>query len=240
MSDMQMPDLNSAAISDVAIALMGFQRTKQITPAARDARMSGDPTRLAAEARARRDAIFQGAVAEIYREYLPLRAFLRENGIAPGHVIDIGCGQAINDVFLAEDFGCRFTLVDIENTDAQYHGWSDTGAGYASLADAKALLVDAGTPDAQVDTFNPRRNPDAVAWLKGDLVTSLFSCAFHYPITEYLDLFCDTVAAGGAVVLDFRNHYLRRNPVEVQRLLAMGEAHLIEAHEKSKRLLIRR
>lgn len=238
--EMPVPDLSDAAMSDAGIVLLGFQRTKQISQKARKARMAGDFGPIVEEVRARRRDIFHGAVREIHAEYRPLRAYLRDNGLAPRHVIDIGCGQAINDAFLSADFGCRFTLVDIEQTDAQYHGWAEAGSGYASLEDARAFLIDNGTPADRVITINPRKTPEAVAGLSGDLVTSLFSCGFHYPIDEYLDLFCRTVAEGGLVVMDFRKQYLRRNPPALQRLFAAGQVHEIADDEKSKRLLVRK
>jgi hypothetical protein len=133
--------LRSDMLDDRAVALLGFQRTKQITRASQLAWTRGEREPLMAEVRARRAAIIDGAVLEIYREYLPLRSCLSGLAVRPAHVIDIGCGQAINDLFLYRDFAPTLTLADIEQTEAQYHGWAAKGSGYASL-DAAAGVSD--------------------------------------------------------------------------------------------------
>lgn len=234
------PDLTADALSDRAIALLGYQRTKQISRRARRAHEAGDPAPLAAEVAGRREAIFAGAVAEVFAEYLPLRDILLAEGLRPQHVVDIGCGLGINDVFLARDFAPRFTLIDIESTERQFHGWAAEGAGYASLADAMALLVSNGQPADRITLLNPRRDPDALSGIRGDLVTSLYSCGFHYPVDPYLDLFLATMSDGGAVVLDLRKRYLRARGAPLQRLLEAGEATLVYDGPKSQRLILRR
>lgn len=165
-------NLSDRALSSDAIVLLGFQRTKQISRKSRLAWKEGNTVPLQREALLRRRDIFEGALLEIYQEYLPLRQFLTDNDLRPSRIIDIGCGQALNDLFLHKDFEPHFTLVDIEETDDQYHAWSNHGSGYASLDDARALLHDNGVAGSKVVTINPRLAPDALIDLEGDLVTS--------------------------------------------------------------------
>jgi len=148
--------------------------------------MNGNPAPLRAEAETQRSEIFEGALLEIYQEYLPLRDQLKALKIPPKRVIDIGCGQAINDLFLHRDFKPHFTMVDIEHTPDQYHQWSNQGSGYASLDNAKALLHANGVAKTKVVVINPRKTPEALERLTGDLITSLYSCGFHYPVDEYM------------------------------------------------------
>ncbi|MFN6978974.1 MAG: hypothetical protein ACK4OP_12675, partial [Gemmobacter sp.] len=170
-------------------------------------------------------------------EYLPLRDCLRRLGRAPARAVDIGCGQAITDAFLWRDFGADLTLVDIEETPDQYHAWAAAGSGYAALADAQAFLIGNGVPAASVTTINPRQ-PGARIPTSTDLAMSLFSCGFHYPIAEYAELFCATVEAGGAVVLDLRLRYLRRPDAALARLMALaGTQEQVFRLEKSERIL---
>lgn len=235
-------DMLAMAITDKAIShrgmmLMGYQRTKQISRKSRLSWEAGDPAPLDAEITARRAEVFQGTLSEIYTEYLPLRDALRAAGRTPGHVVDIGCGAALNDVFLVKDFGCEVTLIDIEETPSQYHQWSDLGSGYAALADAKGFLESNGAAADRVHVINPRKNPDAIGRIKGDLVTSLFSCGFHYPITDYVDLMLGTVASGGAVVLDLRKRYLQGDDPALSRLRAMCIQTDLLTMEKSKRVM---
>lgn len=231
--------LSGAAISHRGLMLLGYQRTKQISRRARLAWEAGDPAPLDAEIRARGAAVFDGAAAEIHGEYLPVRAALTARGRSPARVIDIGCGQAINDAFLHRDFGSAITLVDIEDTPAQYHAWAAEGSGYAALADAVAFLVANGVPEDRITAINPVREPGRMAGLGADLVTSLFSCGFHYPVGAYGDLFCNTVSSGGLVLLDLRRRYLKRPDAALERLMAAagGRMESVLKMEKSERIL---
>jgi hypothetical protein len=231
--------LSHAAMSDDAIALLGFQRTKQVSPKSRKAWEAGDPGPLRQEASDRRDEIFAGAVLEAYREYLPLRDYLAAHGIAPKTVIDIGCGQAIPDLFLQRDFKPRFTLVDIEETPEQYHFWAESGAGYASLADAQALLLGNGAARTKVNTINPVNEPEAMEGLGADMLISFYSCGFHYPVDDYADLMVQTVANGGLVCLDLRRRYLRRRPEALDRVLTAGAMEVLYDDARSHRVVIR-
>ncbi len=248
-------------VSTRGMMLMGYQRTKQISRKARLAWEAGQPEVLEAEIAARREAVFAGVLAEVYAEYLPLRAALL--GFAPSHVIDIGCGAGVNDLFLARDYGCGFTLVDIEETRLQYHLWSHEGSGYAALSDARALLEENGTAPERINCLNPRLTPERMAALEagfargegaGDalgkglgepsgnalgktLLTSLFSCGFHYPIGAYLGLMQAVIARGGTVALDLRNRYLNAPDPALTQLLAGTQHRVALEMEKSKRFV---
>ena len=227
------------SMSDDAVAFLGFQRTKQISPKARKSWEAGNPIPLRQEASARRHEIFNGALLECYREYLPLREHLNAHGIAPKSLIDIGCGQAIPDLFFHQEFKPRFTLVDIEQTWEQYHLWADSGAGYASLEDARALLHENGAAKTKVKTINPTKDPESLDGLGADMVISFYSCGFHYPVDEYADLMISTIRAGGVVCLDLRKRYLRRAPPALQAVLDAGQINEIYDDKRSKRIVLR-
>ncbi len=238
--DIAAMQLSDATLSHDAIMLLGYQRTKQISRRSRLGWQSGQPDALSAEATSRRREIFDGALLEIYQEYLPLLLRLTIYGIKPKKVIDIGCGQALNDLFLHRDFKPHFTLVDIETTPDQYHHWSDAGSGYASLENAKKLLHDNGVAQTKVVTINPTKTPAAIEKLTGDLVTSLYSCGFHYPLDEYVPLFDRVIDGGGAVCVDLRNNYTNNNPESVGKLLDGRDVTILYDDTKSKRVLVRK
>ena len=228
--------VSGASISTRGMMLMCYQRTKQISAASRKAWEAGQTDLLEAEVINRRDEIFKGTLQEVFVDYLPLRAELAKMGRKPSKVVDIGCGQALNDVFLVKDFGCAVTLVDIEETPQQYHNWNSSGSGYASLSEAEAFLRANGAKD--VTTINPRKAPEKMKAVEGDLITSLISCGFHYPIGEYVDLFVDTVTAGGLVMLDIRRRYFRNPDADLTRLLNAGQHTEIESTEHKAHRLI--
>ncbi|MEZ5686306.1 MAG: hypothetical protein R3D78_10640 [Paracoccaceae bacterium] len=228
--------ISGETISTRAMMLIGYQRTRHISTTARETWEAGDPVPLEREVSARRDDIFRATLAEVWAEYLPLRKVLADLGRHPASVIDIGCGQALNDAFLVKDFDCAVTLVDIEETAEQYHFWQDSGAGYASLREAAAFLCANGA--RQVTTINPRQTPERLEGLRADLVTSLISCGFHYPVGEYLPLFLNTIRAGGVVVLDLRRRYLRAPDAALQELLAQSRQLVVPGlARKAQRML---
>ena len=237
--DLDTLGLHTDSLSDAAVMFMGYQRTKQISKETRKAWDAGDTAPMAAEVSRRRGEIIRGTLAEIWQEYLPMRDFLNAEGISPTHVADVGSGSAINDLFLAHDFSPEFTLIDIEQTDEQYHGWNKSGAGYASLDAAKALLMENGVANAAITLINPTKTPDAVTGVSPDLATSLYSCGFHYPIDDYVDLFLRTLGNGGAVILDVRGHYWRRKPDALDRLCDAGSVTEIYRDERSVRIGVR-
>ncbi|OOY14775.1 MULTISPECIES: class I SAM-dependent methyltransferase [unclassified Thioclava] len=236
MNTLRDMNISGASISREAMMLMGFQRTRQISGTARKAWEAGDRGPALEEVEARNEEIFRGALAEVFTEYLPLRKALEETGRRPTHVIDIGCGQGLNDALLIKDYDCAVTLIDIEETPEQYHFWSDTGAGYASLDAAAAFLRDNGAH--AVETLNPVKQPDALEGVTGDLVTSLISCGFHYPIGDYLDLMMRVIRDGGAVVLDLRRRYMNKPDEALSTLIeATRQTEILSYEKKARRIM---
>lgn len=238
-------DLSNHAFSygtldDAAIALLGFQRTKQVSKKSRQAWMQGNTEPMLAEAHSRGAEIFVGALLEIYQEYIPLKQKLDEIGFRPSAVIDVGCGQALPNLFVHSDFGPEFTLIDIERTDKQYHFFEDEGSGYASLESAREMLVDNGLNAEKIRIINPRKSPEDMYRISGDMLTSYYSCGFHYPIDEYADLMVQTLDDGGVVVFDVRKKYYHRNPDNLSRVLAAGAVDEVYEDERSIRLMLHR
>lgn len=234
-SDLEKFGLRHDSIDDPACALLGYQRTKQISKESQKAWEAGDKALLMQEIARRRDEIIEGAFLEVYKEYIPLRDALKGRKI--GSVCDVGCGQGINDVFLHKEFAPEFTLVDIEETPDQYHFWADSGSGYASLNAARALLVENGVAEDRVQTVNPGKTDWTQTGHGFDLVTSLISCGFHYPVDGYIDLFLDTVASGGAVCLDLRKAYIDEGGESLSRLRNAGQETIVYNDRKSVRML---
>ncbi|MGV6804348.1 MAG: hypothetical protein ACWA49_09085 [Ruegeria sp.] len=236
--DVQALGFSNSVLPDEAIALIGFQRTKQISKQAREAWMGGDRAPLLAEARSRRDQIFSGALLEIYKEHIPLRRFLDDRDLRPGSVIDIGCGQALPTLFLLRDLAPDLTLVDIEHTEDQYHAWARSGSGYSNLSHARDLLIHNGAAPHRIETLNPTKTPERLSDLTGELVTSFYSCGFHYPVDDYADLMVRTLEKGGVVCLDLRKRYHRRMPVGLDRVLSAGEVVTLYDDARSIRVAV--
>ncbi|MFT7108300.1 MAG: hypothetical protein ACJAVT_002835 [Yoonia sp.] len=68
------------------------------------------------------------AAAVIWLEYLELKGTIEK--IEPKSLADIGCGYAIFDLFLWQDFQSRLVLIDLESTQTRHFGFKETGAAY--------------------------------------------------------------------------------------------------------------
>ena len=138
---------------------------------------------LHAEAALRRSAILRIALTETEAEYRAIKAALGVRSVR--RMMDIGRGHGLIDVFFYADFRSHIHLVDIESNAARRHDFAATGAGYGSLAKARRYLQSNGVPDDCIVTTNP--TDDAVQDHELDLIISLLSCGFHYPVSEYAE-----------------------------------------------------
>lgn len=159
---------------------------------------------LMLEARLRRQKIISGALAVITAEVAQIVARLPSEPVA--RLCDIGCGYAFHDVFLGRVVDLtQIHLIDIEHTDQRHHDFNRCGAGYSNLERAAALLASNAQPGKQppISTLNPQRQEMDFSHCF-DLIISLLSCGFHYPVDIYLEFFERCLAPGGQIILDLR------------------------------------
>jgi len=124
-------------------------------------------------------------------------------------IMDIGCGTAGIDVALAKHFiekevSPRFILLDkSEVSENLTYGFKGRKRFYASLDIAKLFLTSNGVEPEKVYTCEvgsllPYRSDV-------DLLISLHSWGFHYPVDTYLEFARAILSNGGIGVTDVRN-----------------------------------
>ncbi len=160
-------------------------------------------------------SVLRGAVT-VYaalRDHLPPRI----DGIAP-NIMDIGCGLGFYDILVLEryNFNASITLVDRTtkvNTPSayshdrvfEYHNDSSTFGFYSSLECAVDTLVRNGAKRENVHALSASRA--ALAALPHetfDMIFSMMSWGFHYPVSTYADIVSRLLKPGGRLVLDVR------------------------------------
>lgn len=146
------------------------------------------------------------AIAYNMLEYRDVAQHLKGDTIAKA--TDIGCGYAFFDLFLYRDHTPAIALIDIEESETRDFGYQAEGAGYSSLAKAKAFLTENGGPADAVRTINPKDAPLPSAQ-DTDLIFSLLSCGFHYPLSTYTEMIAQTLKPRGALVIDVRTRNLK-------------------------------
>jgi SAM-dependent methyltransferase len=171
---------------------------------------------------------------EIEAEFAQLRDFLPKECAA---LLDIGCGVAGIDVLLYGFYGTQrpsVHLLDRTRTAEQIrYGFRERASFYNSLEVAKLLLESNGVPSERVDLLEATDSNEVRVNRPLDLVISLLSWGFHYPIETYLDKVYGCLADGGRLILDVRRgtggmDLLRR---------AFGNSSIIDEGKKHDRAL---
>ena len=133
----------------------------------------------------RTEELFQKEI-ELIKKYLPKKA---EN------IMDIGCGLGIINIFLNKIYNNQpnFFLLDKNRIDKVIkYGFSSDYESYNDLKETRNLLINNDIRPSSINTFDVEKDFKIDA--KIDLVISLKSMGYHYPIDQYLILFqtcCD-------------------------------------------------
>ena len=142
---------------------------------------------------------------DMRKEYLSIRDFLPENCSA---ILDIGCGVAGIDYFLYQHYDdneLQLYLLDKTHIEQNvYYMFEPKGAFYNSLDVAKAVLTDSGIAANSIHLKEATNNNDIKIERKVDLVISLLSWGFHYPVETYLERVHGILTDDGVVILDVR------------------------------------
>lgn len=186
--------------------------------------IAGDDTALLEYARENKTHILNEAMSVACRE---CGFFLKATDpIKPARIADIGCGYALADLLLYRRYSSDIVLIDIEESSNRHFGFQESGAGYASLAKARAFLEKNGVPADKITTLNP--NTQDVAEIGTvDLAISLASCGFHYPVSTYDSFFKTQISPDGGIVLD-----IRKGSGGIKTMKAYGDVSVLKKHQK--------
>ncbi|OHA17029.1 MAG: hypothetical protein A3C79_01970 [Candidatus Taylorbacteria bacterium RIFCSPHIGHO2_02_FULL_45_28] len=170
------------------------------------------------------------------REYSLVKKYLPAN---PSNILDIGCGVAGIDVmfhkhYIALNSDPHFYLLDKSIINSKvYYGIEKEAAYYNSLDIAKRLLMANGVKESHIHTQEVTEAP-LFPGMKFDLVISLISWGFHYPISAYLDYTYGALTSGGTLIVDVRKG------TEGEALLEkkFGSLKIISEAQKYRRILV--
>jgi SAM-dependent methyltransferase len=204
-------------VPDSAIKYILFQRTAYIRlPVARidsvlrrlSRRQRATPAYnlgIALESRFARGRTRTLYAEDMEREYQSIR-----NVLPPvcASVLDIGCGVAGIDVFVQRHYGeedIDFFLLDrSEVTMNVFYSFQSHGAFYNSLETARTLMTLNGVPAERIHLLEATPGMEIRITGKVDLIISLLSWGFHYPVNTYLSRVHDLLSENGVLVMDIR------------------------------------
>jgi len=138
-------------------------------------------------------------------------------GKKPQKVLDIGCGLGIYDLalydFYKEDI--KFYLLDKTSSEEEekntFYGHRDKGSFYNNLDYTKEFLQLNGINENNIELINVEDDIDTTnEYLQKnlsdiDLIISIISWGFHYPIKTYLDTVYNIISDNGILCLHCRN-----------------------------------
>ena len=176
--------------------------------------------------------ILEHASSEIRDDIGEITSFIARNSSKKiGHITDIGPGHSLSEIFLFEHYQCSFHLVDIESNDLHHHDFNSEGAGYGSLEKSIDLLAANGVPREKIEATNPQKV--SLKPISTDLLISLYSCGFHYPLDTYEDFIRGALGENGIAVMD-----VARQPSEHQAMSRLfSETRIIKNLGRADRIL---
>ena len=165
------------------------------------------PSLCRLECRLRGRSIAASFLDSLVEDYGTIRKHLPER---VDRILDIGCGVAgidalLNDHYRAAGSEPAITLLDKTSIAGEiFYDFHDQGAFYNSLDVARNLLKANGVPSASITLLlaNDEGGIDTTEPI--DLVISLISWGFHYPVETYVKEVHRVLAPGGSLILDVR------------------------------------
>lgn len=150
-----------------------------------------------------------------------------------GLVLDIGCGLAGIDLMIYWHYNGKteLHLLDYSKLDKSIHyGYQKNGSIYNNLDLSAQFLKINGVEKRHIGIHNA---DIGFPVKKYDIIISLLSCGFHYPVETYLAKIKQCKA--GIVILDIRKH---SGQVEVLRK-NFDSMEVIAEYSKCERVLIK-
>lgn len=123
------------------------------------------------------------------------------------HVLDIGCGMAGIDVFISRHVSAETTihLMDRTQIDPIYYGFKISGAFYNNFDITREFLTSNGMNRDRLHFITAAKGKIAESGYSFDLILSLLSWGFHYPLDYYLDEALDALTPTGLIIIDLRS-----------------------------------
>lgn len=115
-------------------------------------------------------------------------------------LLSIGPGLCLFELLIYLDHPCDMYLVDIESSLTHTHRFKKEGSGYSNNAMSRQLLEANAVPAERISFCNPRF--EILDSTSVDLVLSLYSMGFHYPLSEYAEYIATVLPKGGFMIFD--------------------------------------
>ena len=144
-----------------------------------------------------------------YKEFKTFKNYLPNS---PENIMDIGCGLGIINIYLNEFFEKKpvFFLLDKNKVDRKItYGFSSNYESYNDLKETKNILLDNNIDTSCMYLFDVEKQ--FVITKKMDLVISLKSMGYHYPINTYIELLRNCCTKDTVFIFDIGDNQYDEN-----------------------------
>ena len=144
-----------------------------------------------------------------FKEIQSITSYLPKNA---ENIMDIGCGLGIINIYLNEIYNNQpnFFLLDKNRIDKKIkYGFSSDYESYNNLEETRNLLINNDIRPSSINTLDVEKDFKIDA--KIDLVISLKSMCYHYPIDQYLKLFKTCCDENTSFIFDVSEGYYKEN-----------------------------
>ena len=144
-----------------------------------------------------------------YKEFITFKNYLPNS---PENIMDIGCGLGIINIYLNEFFEKKpvFFLLDKNRVDRKIkYGFSSNYESYNDLNETKNILLNNNIDTNRINLFDVEKQ--FLITKKMDLVISLKSMGYHYPINTYIELLRNCCTKDTVFIFDIGDNQYDEN-----------------------------
>lgn len=146
--------------------------------------------------------LYQQDIEQEYRTLVPVLP------LRCSSILDIGCGVAGIDILLDHHYARQaptIYLLDKSHVERSvYYLFRERGAFYTSLEVARSLLMRNGIAKERIHLLTANDENEIRVDGRIDLVISLLSWGFHYPVATYGERVRELLSETGVAILDVR------------------------------------
>lgn len=132
-------------------------------------------------------------------------------------ILDIGCGTAGIDVLISKHYQNAINIFLIDKTCVDkriYYDFNTNGSFYNSLRISKKVLECNGVLSSRIYLQEATEKNNILFNQQFDIIISLISWGFHYPINTYLTEVYEKLNKNGVLILDIRKGTCGENEIE--------------------------
>jgi SAM-dependent methyltransferase len=169
-----------------------------------------------------------GFEKSLKRDFNSVKPYLPEKC---DHVLDIGCGLGGIDLLIYQHYGkVNIHLFDKSERKDVFYGFNKEYCFYNDLAMAEDLLTINGIGINNIFTYEAGEASPFIR--KYNLIISLISWGFHYPVTKYLTEVTQCMQGDSVLILDIRKGVGGETQLEKY----FEDVKIIQEHRKYNRI----